>query len=54
MEEKDIQEIQNLNDDDILSVYQMVVDHIQYLNNNIIDTTVEEVTPQEGGESTDE
>jgi hypothetical protein len=53
MEEKEIQEIQNLGDDELLEVYQLLVDHIQYLNSNIIDTTIDE-TPQEGGETANE
>ena len=40
MGEQEKLEIQNLSDDDLLSVYDMVVEHIQYLQNSIIDTTV--------------
>ena len=47
--ENEILEIQNLNDDDLLAVYKMIVDHIEYLKSNIIDNTV-----VEGGDATDE
>jgi len=40
MSEEEKQEIRNLSDDDLLTVYDMVVEHIQYLQNSIIDTTV--------------
>ena len=49
MGDKEILEIQNLSDDDLLAVYQMIVDHIEYLKSNIIDNTV-----IEGGDATDE
>ena len=49
MGDKEILEIQNLNDDDLLAVYQMLLDHIEYLKNSIIDNTV-----VEGGDATDE
>ena len=49
MGDKEILEIQNLSDDDLLAVYQMILDHIEYLKNNIIDNTI-----VEGGDATDE
>ncbi len=49
MGEKELLEIKNLTDDDLLSIYQMIVDHMNYLNSSIIDTSVDE-----GGETTDE
>ena len=49
MEDKEILEIHNLDDDDLLSIYQMLVDHIQYLNSSIVEATVEEE-----GETTNE
>ena len=42
MGDQEILEIRNLNDDDLLTVYDKVTEHIQYLQNSIIDTTVEE------------
>jgi len=49
MGDKEVLEIHNLDDDDLLAVYKMVEEHIQYLNQSIIDTTIDE-----GGEVTNE
>jgi len=46
MDEKDLNEIQNLGDDDLLILYQKVVEHINYLNSSLIDTSAD----LEGGE----
>ncbi len=57
MGEQEKLEIQNLTDDDLLTVYDMVVEHIQYLQGSIIDTTVveeESETDENEGETEDE
>lgn len=50
MENNDIIEIKNLDDDNLLSLYDMVVSHLQYLRDNLIDTTVND-SDDDGGES---
>ena len=42
MGDKEIFEIQNLNEDDLLSLEKMVEEHIQYLESSIIDNTIVE------------
>lgn len=42
MEEQEILEIQSINDDDLLALYDKLVDHISYLKGSILDTTVPE------------
>ena len=49
MGDNEVLEIQNLSEDDLLELFQMLNDHIQYLNSNLIDNTVE----AEGGEPSD-
>ena len=40
-------EIQNLDEDDLLELYAKIQEHIQYLQSNIIDTTIEENESEE-------
>ena len=51
MGDREILEIQNLNDDDLLTVYDKIVEHIQYLQSNIINTeeVVEEAVVESEG-----
>ena len=51
MEEKEIVEIQNLNDDGLLELYDKIVGHIEYLKGSILDTTI---IPESEEESVDE
>lgn len=51
MENNDIIEIKNLDDDNLLSLHDMVVSHLKYLRDNLIDTTASE---DDGGESNEE
>lgn len=50
MESSDIIEIKNLNDDELLSLYDMVVSHLKYLRDNLINTDVSD----DGGEADEE
>ena len=47
MGEQELTEIKNLNDDDLLTVYHKISDHIHYLEGSIIDTTAEVVESEE-------
>lgn len=50
MENNDIIEIKNLSDDELLSLYDMVVSHLKYLRDNLISTDVSD----DGGDSDEE
>lgn len=51
MENNDIIEIKNLDDDNLLSLYDMVVSHLKYLRDNLIDINSDS---NDGGESNEE
>lgn len=58
---EEILEIQNLNNDDLLSLYDMMDKHIQYLQSSIINIAEEEIaeeaaedSKEESGESSNE
>lgn len=42
MEEQEILEIQTISDDDLLTLHDRLVDHISYLKDHILDTTIPE------------
>lgn len=50
MENNDINEIKNLDDDQLLDLYDMVVSHLKYLRDSLIDTE----SNDDGGESDEE
>lgn len=46
MDDKILNEFQNMSDDDLLVLYQKIGEHLDYLNSSLIDTSVD----IEGGE----
>ena len=46
MDNKILNEFQNMSDDDLLVLYQKIGEHLDYLNSSLIDTSVD----IEGGE----
>ena len=50
MDEKVLNEIQNLGDDDLLALYHKIMEHLDYLRSCLIDTSVD----IEGGEIVNE
>lgn len=50
MDEKVLNEIQNLGDDDLLVLYHKIMEHLDYLRSCLIDTSVD----IEGGEIVNE
>ena len=50
MDDKVLNEIQNLGDDDLLVLYHKIMEHLDYLRSCLIDTSVD----VEGGEITNE
>ena len=53
MENNDINEIKSLDDDNLLSLYDMVVSHLKYLRDNLIDTSIN-IDDNDGGEANEE
>ncbi len=47
MGDKEILEIQNLSEDDLLELYTKIQEHIKYLQDSIIDTSIEEENESE-------
>lgn len=51
---EEILEIQNLNNDDLLSLYDMMDKHIQYLQSSIINIAEEEASEEAAEDSKEE
>jgi len=52
--DNEILEIQNLNDDDLLQLYEMLDNHIKYLKNSVIDNNNVEIEEESEAEARDE